>query len=176
MDRTMDPDRLSREDRRRWVLRRWPAPESRSIESRAVGIRPVGETKILKGPGSRETLGPNLQSQFDENAAARMLARSLEEPVLRAGRHSCDETRGRRSAGGFTWVVYLTRGRISRGIEEGEGKGPVSRVTKCSPPPRNRLCGTWSSERRAGPGHLPLVLAVRLAGRRVHATTGSSKS
>lgn len=78
MDRTMDPDRIasfSREDRQR-ALGRWPAPESRSIESRAVGIRPVGETKILKGLDPEKFGSRAFKGQFGKNGAW-ILARSL---------------------------------------------------------------------------------------------------
>jgi len=129
MDRTMDPDRIasfSRGDRQR-ALRRWPAPESRSIESRAVGIRPVGETKILKGLDPEKFGSGAFKGQFGKNGAAWILARSRNRFYAPAG----DETRGRGSTGGFsTWVVYLTRGRISRSAGGGGGENLASRVTK----------------------------------------------
>lgn len=134
----------SREDRQR-TLRRWPAPESRSIESRAVGIRPVGETKILKGFGSREIRVRGFQRPIRRKRGC-LGTRPfvVEEPVLRAGRRSCDETRGRGSSGGFsTWVVYLTRGRISRSAGEGRGKRILHPESRSS---RRRRCEIASSE------------------------------
>lgn len=148
------------------------APESRSIGSRAVGIWPLEKQKFLKGPDRIRCRdrGPVRRKRGSRTPLA------LEKPVLRAGQFVRWNTRTVIRGGGlrrYPGLCTCTR----TNSEAGAAKGPAllhrakSRSVATADAMKSLLRNL--SLPKEGPAQRPLYysFAVRLAGRRVHAST-----